>query len=79
MSVPLAADYPFYLIVSHRGMAERSAKDIQQAQAAFDERVREAASTGGPAAEIEQARSLLQSGTINEAGFERLKAKALDA
>ncbi len=66
-----------YLIVNHRGMAERSTKDVQQAQQAFDERVREAAGPGGPAAEIEQARGLLQSGAINEAEFERLKARAL--
>ena len=60
-------------------MAERSNKDAQQAQQAFDERVREAAGSGGPAAEIEKARGLLEAGAINEAEFERLKAKALDS
>ena len=44
---------------------------------AFDERVREAAGSGGPAAEIETARGLLESGAINQAEFERIKAKAL--
>ena len=68
-----------YLIVNHRGMAERNTKDVQQAQQAFDDRVREAAGPGGPAAEIEQARGLLQSGAINEAEFERLKARALES
>jgi hypothetical protein len=68
-----------YLIVNHGGMAERSNKDVKQAQQAFDERVREAAGSGGPAAEIETARGLLQSGAINEAEFERLKAKALES
>ena len=68
-----------YLIVNHRGLAERNTKDVQQAQQAFDDRVREAAGPGGPAAEIEQARGLLQSGAINEDEFERLKARALES
>jgi hypothetical protein len=66
-----------YLIFNHRGMAERSARGQEQAQRAFDERVREAAGSGGSAAEIEKAHALLQSGAINETEFERLKAKAL--
>jgi Phospholipase_D-nuclease N-terminal/Short C-terminal domain len=67
-----------YLIINHGGMAERQAKDVQAAQQAFDERVREAAgSGGGPAAEIETARGLLESGAINQEEFDRLKAKAL--
>ena len=68
-----------YLIVNHRGLAERNTEDVQQAQQAFDERVREAAGPGGPADEIEKARALLQSGAINEAEFERLKARALES
>jgi hypothetical protein len=68
-----------YLIANHSGMAERQAKDVQEAQQAFDERVREAAGSGGPAAEIETARGLLESGAINQTEFERLKAKALGA
>jgi hypothetical protein len=59
------------------GMAERQAKDVQEAQQAFDERVREAAASGGPASEIEKARGLLESGAINQEEFDRLKAKAL--
>ena len=66
-----------YLIVNHRGIADRRTQDVQQEQQAFDERVREVAGAGGPAAEIEKAHALLQSGAINEAEFERLKAKAL--
>jgi hypothetical protein len=68
-----------YLIANHRGMAERQAKDVQEAQQAFDERVREAAASAGPASEIEKARGLLESGAINQEEFERLKAKALGA
>jgi hypothetical protein len=66
-----------YLIANHRGMAERQAKDVQEAQQAFDERVREAAASAGPASEIEKARGLLESGVINQEEFDRLKAKAL--
>jgi Phospholipase_D-nuclease N-terminal/Short C-terminal domain len=68
-----------YLIVNHGGMAERNMKQVQQAQQAFDERVREAAGEAGPAAEIEKARGLRESGAISDAEFERLKARALEA
>jgi hypothetical protein len=68
-----------YLIANHDGMAERNAKDVRASQAAFDERVREAAGSAGPAGEIERARALLEAGAINESEFERLKAKALEA
>jgi Phospholipase_D-nuclease N-terminal len=66
-----------YLIANHGGMAERQTKDVQQAEQAFDERVREAARSAGPAAEIESAQRLLESGAINQDEFERIKAKAL--
>jgi Phospholipase_D-nuclease N-terminal/Short C-terminal domain len=67
-----------YLIANHSSMADRNVKDVEQAQAAFDARVREVASTrSDPAAEIEKAHALLQAGTINQEEFERLKAKAL--
>jgi Phospholipase_D-nuclease N-terminal/Short C-terminal domain len=66
-----------YLIANHTGMAERQAKDVQEAQQVFDERVREAAGSAGPAAEIEKAQGLLESGAINQEEFDRLKAKAL--
>ena len=66
-----------YLIANHGGMAERQAKDVKQAEQAFDERVREAAGSGGPAAEIESAHRCSESGAINQDEFERIKAKAL--
>ncbi len=66
-----------YLITNHTGMAERSAKNMALAQDAFDERVREAAGSKGPAGEIETARKLLENGTIDQAEFDRLKANAL--
>ncbi len=66
-----------YLIASHDGMAERSQKQAQASQEQFDDYVRKTAGTGGATAEIEKAKALLDNGTINQAEFEALKAKAL--
>ena len=66
-----------YLIANHDGMAERNEKQTQAAQAQFDEYVRQAAGKGGPASEIETAKKLLDSGTITQAEFDAIKAKAL--
>ena len=66
-----------YLIVNHDGMSERRMKEVQASQAQFDQYVRETAGGGGSAAEIEKAKALLDSGTINQQEFEALKAKAL--
>ena len=66
-----------YLIANHDGMAERNAKQAQAAQADFDRYVQTVAKESGPAAEIEKAKGLLDSGAIDAAEFEALKAKAL--
>jgi hypothetical protein len=66
-----------YLIVNHEGMADRSNRQNQAAQAQFDDYVRHAAGKGGPASEIETAKKLLDSGTITQAEFDAIKAKAL--
>jgi hypothetical protein len=66
-----------YLIVNHDGMAERSEKQNQAAQAQFDDYVRQAAGKGGPASEIDTAKKLLDSGTITQAEFDAIKSKAL--
>jgi uncharacterized membrane protein YcjF (UPF0283 family) len=66
-----------YLIFNHDGMAERSEKQSQAAQAQFDDYVRQAAGKGGPASEIETAKKLLDSGTITQSEFDAIKAKAL--
>jgi hypothetical protein len=66
-----------YLIANHDGMADRSEKQNQAAQAQFDDYVRQAAGKGGPAGEIETAKKLLDSGAITQAEFDAIKAKAL--
>jgi Phospholipase_D-nuclease N-terminal/Short C-terminal domain len=64
-----------YLLIYSRGIAERNAKDVAASQQAFDERVREAA--GGPASEIEKAKSLLDSGAISQEEYDKIKASAI--
>ena len=66
-----------YLIVNHTGMAERRAQDTKVAQAQFDQYVRQAAGTGGPASEIQKAKELLDSGAITQQEFDAIKTKAL--
>ena len=66
-----------YLIVNHDGMAERNEKQAQAANAQFDEYVRQAAGKAGPASEIETAKKLLDAGTITQAEFDAIKAKAV--
>jgi Short C-terminal domain len=46
-------------------------------QAQFDEYVKSVAGSGGPTAEIEKAKQLLDSGAITQAEFDAIKAKAL--
>ena len=64
-----------YLIAQHDGMRERSMKQAETQQQAFDQYVRDAA--GGSAAEIAQAKQLLDSGAITQDEFAAIKAKAL--
>jgi hypothetical protein len=67
-----------YLIVNHAGMAERRYRDAANQQQQFDEYVRATAGSGGGAAgEIERAKKLLDDGTITQAEFDAIKAKAL--
>ena len=65
-----------YLIAQHDGMRERSIKQAQSQQQAFDDYVRDTAG-GGATADIAKAKELLDSGAITQAEFEALKAKAL--
>lgn len=64
-----------YLIAQHEGMRERSERQARAQQEAFDQYVREAA--GGSAAEIAKAKEMLDAGTITQAEFQAIKAKAL--
>jgi Short C-terminal domain/Phospholipase_D-nuclease N-terminal len=66
-----------YLIAQHDGMTKRNIERAQAQQAQFDHYVRETASSGGAAAEIERAKGLLDSGAITQAEFEAMKQKAL--
>jgi hypothetical protein len=64
-----------YLIGQHEGMRERGEKQAQAQQQQFDQYVRDAA--GGSAAEIAKAKELLDAGTISQAEFDAIKAKAV--
>jgi hypothetical protein len=66
-----------YLIAQSDGMAQRRAEDAQGQKAQMDDYVRSAAGSGGPAAEIDKAKQLLDSGAINQTEYEAIKAKAL--
>jgi Phospholipase_D-nuclease N-terminal/Short C-terminal domain len=66
-----------YLLVNHQGMAERSAKQMQAAQAHSDAYIKSVAGSGGAADEIEKAKKLLDSGAINQSEFDAIKSKAL--
>ena len=66
-----------YLIAEHEGMAKRSTKEMQQSQAQFDDYVKQVAAQGDPAEQIAKAKQLLDAGTITQAEFDQIKAKAL--
>jgi hypothetical protein len=65
-----------YMIANHEGMAERRMQEVQASQQQFDDYVR-ATAGGGAAGEIDKAKQLLDSGTITQAEFDSIKAKAL--
>ena len=66
-----------YLIVRGKGMSERRMKEMAEMQKAQDAYIRDVAGGTGPADQIAQAKSLLDSGAISQEEFDRLKAKAL--
>lgn len=66
-----------YLIARGKGMAERQAGEMREAQAATDSYIQQVASQGNPADQIATAKGLLDDGTITQAEFDQLKASAL--
>ena len=67
-----------YLIARGSGMAERAQKEARQYQQATDEYIRQTAGTAAsPSDEIAKAKALLDAGTISQAEYDQLKAKAL--
>ena len=64
-----------YLIAQHDGMRDRSIEQAKAQKQAFDEYVQEQA--GGSAHEIAKAKELLDAGTITQAEFDAIKAKAV--
>ena len=66
-----------YLIARGRGMAERQAGAMQQAQAETNRYIRSVAGGSSPAQELTSAKTLLDNGTITQAEFDQLKAKVL--
>ena len=72
-----------YLIARGNGMTERALQAQAEAQKRQDEYIRSVAApsggTGNAADQIASAKSLLDSGAINQTEFEQIKAKALAA
>lgn len=65
-----------YILVRGRGIGERHAAARDAARAATDQYIKGVAGSS-PAAQIAEARALLDAGTISTAEFDQLKAKAL--
>ena len=66
-----------YLISNGDGMAKRKMGQAQAQRAEFDDYVKTVAASSGPAAEIDKAKQLLDSGAITQTEFDGIKAKAL--
>ena len=66
-----------YFIVEGKAMGERRLSEAQHARSEMDSYVRSVAASADPAAQISQAKSLLDSGAITQAEYEQLKAMAL--
>ena len=67
-----------YLIARGKSMAERSAAAAAESQQATNAYIRQAAGTSSsPSEEIAKAKALLDAGSITQAEYDALKAKAL--
>ena len=65
-----------YIIARGAGMARRQQASLQKAKADTDAYIKEVAGKS-PAQHIAEAKALLDAGTITQAEFDKLKAKAL--
>ena len=66
-----------YLIARGRSMGERNLAAARSAQKATDQYIQTVAAQSAPADQIASAKALLDAGTISQAEFDQLKAKAL--
>ena len=66
-----------YYIANSDGMAQRQMARMQAAQSDMDSYIKSVASSGDPTEQIAKAKALLDAGTISQAEFDQLKAKAL--
>ena len=67
-----------YLIVRGKGMAQRHMLRAQRAQESTDRYIQSVAGgSSNPTEQIASAKALLDNGSINQAEFDQLKAKAL--
>jgi hypothetical protein len=66
-----------YLIAEGKGMGERQLQRVQASQNQMDSYVRTVASSGNAADQIAKAKELLDNGTLTQAEFDQVKAKAL--
>jgi uncharacterized membrane protein YcjF (UPF0283 family) len=66
-----------YLIAHGQDMGQRDIEQAQAAQAQFDQHIKSVAREDASASQIAEAKRLLDSGTITQAEYDTLKAKAL--
>ena len=66
-----------YLISQSKGMNERNLQSVKQQRQQTDEYIRSVSGGGDAASQIAQAKSLLDTGAINQQEFDSLKQKAL--
>lgn len=65
-----------YIIARGKGMSQRQQANLQKAKAETESYIKTVAGKS-PAADIAEAKALLDTGTITPAEFDKLKAKAL--
>jgi predicted ferric reductase len=66
-----------YLIARGSDMAKRRAAEVKTVQRMQEDYIRDVAGQTAPADQVARAKDLLDSGTITQAEFDTLKAKAL--